>query len=83
MREHRRYAVSSVFSSLNITLDGACNQLASARSVAPRIGRKLFIVLIEDDLPLALFCETSPKFCEAGGYKNIGVLSMLLELVVV
>lgn len=70
-RELRRYAVSSVFSSLNITLGGARTALASAPSVVALIGRRLSIVLIEDDTRLAGFCETSPKFSEARGYKNI------------
>lgn len=70
VREHRRYAVSSL---LNITLGGARTPLVSRRSVALLIGWRLFIVLIEDELPLVSFCETSLTFSEARGYKNISV----------
>lgn len=69
--ELRRYAVSSVFSSLNITLGGARAPLASAPSAVALIGRGLSIVLIEDGTLLAGFWETSQKFFEARGYKNI------------
>lgn len=68
-------AIRSVFSLQlsNITLGGARTPLDSAQSGVPAIGRRLFIVLIEDEVPLVVFCETSPKFCEARGYKNISV----------
>lgn len=71
----RTQAIRSVFTPQlsNITLGGARTPLASAQSGAPPIGRWLFIVLIEDEVPLALFCETSLKFSEARGYKNISV----------
>lgn len=66
-------AIRSVFSLQlsNITLGGARIPLASAQSGAHLIGRRLFIVLIEDEVLLAVFCETSLKFSEARGYENI------------
>lgn len=68
-------AIRNVFSLQlsNITLGGARTPLAIAQSGAAPIGRRLFIVLIEDEVRLAVFCETSPKFSEARGYKNISV----------
>lgn len=68
VRAHRRYAVSSL---LTITLGGAHAPLAGTRSAALLIGGLLFIVLIEDGRLFASFCETSLKFSEARGYKNI------------
>lgn len=68
-------AIRSVFTPQlsNITLCGARTLLVSARSGAPLIGRGVFIVLIEDEVLLVVFCETSLKFSEARGYKNISV----------
>lgn len=56
---------------LTITLGGAHTPLAGTHSAPLLIGGLLFIVLIEDARPLASFCETSLKFSEARGYKNI------------
>lgn len=56
---------------LSITLGGAHTPLAGDHIAALLIGGLLFIVLIEDGRRLASFCETSPKFSEARGYKNI------------
>lgn len=85
VRAHGRYAVSSL---LTITLAGAHAPLAGTHSAALLIGGLLFIVLIEDGRLFASFWETSLKFSEARGYKNIllehagaagGVFAMVLD----
>lgn len=65
-------AIRSVFTPqlTNITLGGACTPLASGQSGPPTIGHRLFIVLIEDEVPLALFYATSQNFSEARVYKT-------------
>lgn len=87
VRAHRRYAVSSL---LTITLGGAHAPLAGTHSAALLIGGLFFIVLIEDGRLFASFCETSLKFSEARGYKNIllahagagsGVFAIVLDSV--
>lgn len=54
--------MSSVPPLASITLGGARAPLASVRPGAPLIGRGRFIVLIQDELQLAAFCETSLAF---------------------
>lgn len=71
----RTQAIRSVFSLQlsNITLGGARAPLVGGWAGAALIGQRLFIVLIEDEVLLVSFCETSLKFSEARGYKNISV----------
>lgn len=68
-------AIRSVFSPrlANITLGGARTPLVGARAGGALIGPRLFIVLIEDALPLVAFCETSREFCVARLYENTSV----------